>query len=89
MNAPTVWSPNPASLAAKRSFQSKAKRPNASPAFSPSRKPFWAASKRPAPFLHRPYPELGGRRQLDAALTELGGRSVERVLYSIEHELPV
>jgi putative toxin-antitoxin system antitoxin component (TIGR02293 family) len=40
-------------------------------------------------FLHRPHPELGGRRPLDAALTELGGRSVERVLYSIEYGLPV
>jgi putative toxin-antitoxin system antitoxin component (TIGR02293 family) len=40
-------------------------------------------------FLHRPHPELKGRRPLDAASTELGGRAVERVLQSVEYGLPV
>lgn len=40
-------------------------------------------------FLHRPHPELVGRRPLDAAATELGGRQVEKLLYSVEYGLPV
>jgi putative toxin-antitoxin system antitoxin component (TIGR02293 family) len=40
-------------------------------------------------FLHRPHPELEGRRPLDAAATELGGRGVEKILYSVEYGLPV
>jgi putative toxin-antitoxin system antitoxin component (TIGR02293 family) len=40
-------------------------------------------------FMRRPHPELGGRRPLDAALTELGGRAVERILDSLAFGLPV
>jgi len=40
-------------------------------------------------FMHRPHPELDGRRPVDACLTELGGRAVERVLDSIAYGLPV
>jgi putative toxin-antitoxin system antitoxin component (TIGR02293 family) len=40
-------------------------------------------------FMHRPHPELDGRRPVDAALTELGGRAVERVLDSLAFGLPV
>ncbi len=40
-------------------------------------------------FLHRPHPELGGRTPLEAAATELGGRSVEKALYGVEFGLPV
>ena len=40
-------------------------------------------------FMHRPHPELDGRRPVDAALSELGGRAVERVLDSLAYGLPV
>lgn len=40
-------------------------------------------------FMRRPHPELGGRRPLDAAMTERGGRMVERILDSILYGLPV
>ncbi len=40
-------------------------------------------------FMHRPHPELGGRRPVDAALSELGGRAVERVLDALAFGLPV
>ncbi len=40
-------------------------------------------------FLRTPHGRLGGRRPLDAALTELGARQVEEILRSIEHGLPV
>jgi len=40
-------------------------------------------------FMRRPHPELDGRRPVDACLTELGGRAVERVLDSIAYGLPV
>jgi putative toxin-antitoxin system antitoxin component (TIGR02293 family) len=40
-------------------------------------------------FMHRPHPELQGRRPVDAALTELGGRAVERVLDALAFGLPV
>ena len=40
-------------------------------------------------FFQRPHPELQGRRPVDAALTELGGRMVERVLDSLLFGLPV
>jgi putative toxin-antitoxin system antitoxin component (TIGR02293 family) len=39
-------------------------------------------------FLHAAHGRLGGRRPLDAALTELGARQVEEILRSIEHGLP-
>lgn len=40
-------------------------------------------------FMHNPHPELQGRRPVDAALTELGGRAVERILDSLAYGLPV
>jgi len=40
-------------------------------------------------FMNKPHPELQGRRPLDAALTELGGRAVERVLDALAYGLPV
>lgn len=40
-------------------------------------------------FMQRPHPELQGRRPVDAALTELGGRAVERILDSLAYGLPV
>jgi putative toxin-antitoxin system antitoxin component (TIGR02293 family) len=40
-------------------------------------------------FMRRPHPELGNRRPIDAALTELGGRAVERILDSLLYGLPV
>lgn len=40
-------------------------------------------------FMQRPHPELQGRRPVDAALTELGGRAVERVLDGLAFGLPV
>lgn len=40
-------------------------------------------------FMHRPHPELTGRRPVDAALTELGGRAVEHVLDALAFGLPV
>ena len=40
-------------------------------------------------FLHNPHPELQGRRPVDAALTELGGRAVERVLDALAFGLPI
>jgi putative toxin-antitoxin system antitoxin component (TIGR02293 family) len=40
-------------------------------------------------FLWTPHPELGGRRPIEAALTELGAREVEEVLQRGLHGLPV
>jgi len=40
-------------------------------------------------FMRRPHPELTGRRPVDAALTELGGRAVERILNALAYGLPV
>jgi len=40
-------------------------------------------------FMHAPHPELHGRRPVDAALSELGERAVERVLNALAFGLPV
>ncbi len=40
-------------------------------------------------FMRRPHPLLGGRRPVDACLTELGGRAVETILDSMAFGLPV
>jgi putative toxin-antitoxin system antitoxin component (TIGR02293 family) len=40
-------------------------------------------------FMHNPHPELQGRRPVDAALSELGGRAVEHVLDALAYGLPV
>jgi putative toxin-antitoxin system antitoxin component (TIGR02293 family) len=40
-------------------------------------------------FMQRPHPELEGRRPVDAALSELGGRMVESVLDALFYGLPV
>ena len=45
----------------------------------------WDARK----FMLRPHPELEGRRPVDAALSELGGRVVESVLDALFYGLPV
>ncbi len=39
-------------------------------------------------FMRRPHPELGGRRPIDAAMTEMGGRAVEHVLDCLLYGLP-
>ena len=40
-------------------------------------------------FLNRPHPLLGGDTPLDVAQTERGARRVERLLYDVEHGLPL
>lgn len=40
-------------------------------------------------FMHNPHPEIAGRRPVDAALSELGGRAVEQVLDGLAYGLPV
>jgi len=40
-------------------------------------------------FMRRPHPELEGRRPVDAALSELGGRVVEGILDALQFGLPV
>ena len=40
-------------------------------------------------FMRTSHPELGHRRPIDAAMTELGGRAVERILDSLLYGLPV
>jgi len=40
-------------------------------------------------FLNRPHPLLGNETPLDAAQSELGARRVERLLYDVEHGLPL
>ncbi len=39
-------------------------------------------------FMRRPHPELKGRRPIDAAMTEMGGRAVEQVLDCMIYGLP-
>ena len=39
-------------------------------------------------FMRRPHPELAGRRPIDAAMTEMGGRAVEHVLDCLIYGLP-
>ena len=39
-------------------------------------------------FMRRAHPELGGRRPIDAAMTEMGGRAVEHVLDCLLYGLP-
>jgi putative toxin-antitoxin system antitoxin component (TIGR02293 family) len=40
-------------------------------------------------FLNRPHPLLDGETPLRVARTELGARRVERLLYDVEHGLPL
>lgn len=40
-------------------------------------------------FLTTPHAELGGRRPVDEAFTELGARRVEELLWTLFHGLPV
>jgi putative toxin-antitoxin system antitoxin component (TIGR02293 family) len=49
----------------------------------------WEDDKKAREFLWRPHPELGGRRPIETALTELGAREVEEVLERGIHGLPV
>jgi len=49
----------------------------------------WEDDRKAQEFLWRPHPELGGRRPIQAALTELGAREVEEVIERGVHGLPV
>lgn len=49
----------------------------------------WEDDEKARDFLWRPHAELGGRRPIEAALTELGAREVEEVLQRGVHGLPV
>jgi putative toxin-antitoxin system antitoxin component (TIGR02293 family) len=49
----------------------------------------WEDSHKAQEFLWRPHPELGGRRPIQAALSELGAREVEEVIERGVHGLPV
>src|SRR5437016_14334076 len=49
----------------------------------------WEDDEKARAFLWRPHPELGGRRPIEAALTELGAREVEEVLQRGVHGFPV
>ncbi|MBV9316706.1 MAG: DUF2384 domain-containing protein [Gammaproteobacteria bacterium] len=49
----------------------------------------WGDAHKAQEFLWRPHPELGGRRPIQAALSELGAREVEEVIERGVHGLPV
>ena len=49
----------------------------------------WGNAEEARRFLTTPHPELGGRSALDAAMTELGAREAEEVMYRILYGLPV
>ena len=49
----------------------------------------WEDDQKARQFLWRTHPELGGRRPIDVALTELGAREVEEILARGIHGLPV
>ena len=49
----------------------------------------WEDSHKAQEFLWTPHPELGGRRPIQAALSELGAREVEEVIERGVHGLPV
>jgi len=49
----------------------------------------WEEEAHSQRFLWTPHPELGGRRPIEVALTELGAREVEEVLQRGLHGLPV
>jgi putative toxin-antitoxin system antitoxin component (TIGR02293 family) len=49
----------------------------------------WEDDGKAREFLWRSHPELGGRRPIEAALTELGAREVEEILQRGIHGLPV
>lgn len=49
----------------------------------------WEDDEKAREFLWKPHPELGGRRPIEAALTELGAREVEEVIQRGLHGLPV
>jgi putative toxin-antitoxin system antitoxin component (TIGR02293 family) len=49
----------------------------------------WEDDERAQRFLWTPHPELGGRRPIEVALTELGAREVEEVVQRGLHGLPV
>jgi len=48
----------------------------------------WESEDGARAFFRTPHAMLGGRSPFDAALTELGGRQVERILLALEHGLP-
>ncbi len=39
-------------------------------------------------FLYAPHPELGGKRPIDTAITELGARQIENILWGIFFGIP-
>jgi putative toxin-antitoxin system antitoxin component (TIGR02293 family) len=49
----------------------------------------WEAPGRAREFLTSPQPQLGGKRPIDLARSELGTREVEDLLFKLEHSLPV
>lgn len=49
----------------------------------------WQDEDKTREFLWRPHSELGGRRPIEAALTELGAREVEEIIERGVHGLPV
>jgi putative toxin-antitoxin system antitoxin component (TIGR02293 family) len=49
----------------------------------------WSDMEAAKLFLNTPHVEIGGRRPLEAAYTELGARQVEELLWKIFHGLPV
>ncbi len=40
-------------------------------------------------WLNAPHPLLGSARPIEVAATDLGARQVERILFNVEHDLPV
>lgn len=49
----------------------------------------WEDDEKVRAFLWRAHPELGGRRPIEVALTEIGAREVEEVLARGAHGIPV
>jgi putative toxin-antitoxin system antitoxin component (TIGR02293 family) len=49
----------------------------------------WQDDAQVRAFLNHPHPLLDGEAPIDVARTELGARRVERVLYDVEHGLPL
>lgn len=49
----------------------------------------WEDEHQARAFLNRPHPLLDGETPLNVARTELGARRVERLLYDVEHGLPL
>ncbi len=48
----------------------------------------WGNEEDTRQFLFAPHPMLNNRRPIDAAMTELGARQVEEILWSLQYGLP-